>query len=236
MGERRSGGAETKMETIKLQAEKRTVVGKHVKTLRRQGLLPAVVYGAGIEATPIQLNARETAKVLDAISGSTLVELDLGKEKYQVLVRDVQREVIHREPLHVDFLKVAMDVLIRATVPVELVGEAPVVRDLAGVLVTGLTEVEVEALPADLPDRVTVDLEALEDFDSSINVSDLVFGKNVQLITDPEELIARAVHQRVEEEIEEEEVEELGLEEPEVVERGAREAEEAGEEKAGESE
>jgi large subunit ribosomal protein L25 len=214
-----------------LNAEERTLRGSHLKALRREGILPAVVYGAGIESTAIELDQHEASKILATVGGSTLVTLNIGKEKHRVLVREIQRDVIRLDILHVDFLKVAMDVKIRTMVPVELVGEAPVVYELGGLLVTGLSEIEVEALPSDLPERVTVDIGSLVSMDDSITVADLVFGEGVEVLTSPDELIASAVYQ-VEEEIEEEEVEEIFEEEgePEVIEKGKREEEEADEE------
>lgn len=211
-----------------LNAERRAVTGKKVKALRRQGLLPAVLYGTGIESIPIKLDLKEASKVISAAGGSTLVSLKVGKKTHQVLVRDIQRHVIHRYLQHVDFLKVAMDVAIRAEVPIEFVGEAPAVRDLGGVLVTDLVEIEVEALPTDLPDRITVDLELLAEINDTITVGDLSFGESVEVITNPDEVITRVIYQ-VEEEIEEEEELEEVIpteEEPEVIERGKLEEEE----------
>ena len=215
-------------ETV-LNANERTLRGSHVKALRREGILPAVVYGAGIESKAIELDQHEASKILSTVGGSTLVTLNIGKEKHQVLVREIQRDAIRLDILHVDFLKVAMDVKIRTMVPVELVGEAPAVQELGGLLVTGLSEVEVEALPSDLPEKVSVDVGALVGMDDNITVADLVFGENVEVLTSLDELIASVVYQ-VEEEIEEEEIEEIIEEEvePEVIEKGKREEEEEG--------
>ena len=215
------------MSELSLNAEQREVTGKKVKALRRQGILPAVLYGAGIESIPIKLDLKEASKVISAAGSSTLVMLKLGKKKHQVLVRDTQRQIIRRGLQHVDFLKVAMDVAIRAEVPVEFVGEAPAVSDLGGVLVTDLVEIEVEALPADLPDHITVDLELLAEINDTITVGDISFGEGVEVITNPDEVITRVIYQ-VEEEIEEEELEEVipTEEEPEVIERGKLEEEE----------
>ncbi len=214
-----------------LYAKERTLRGSHVKALRREGILPAVVYGAGIESTAIELDQHEASKILSTVGGSTLVTLNIGKEKHQVLVREIQRDVIRLDILHVDFLKVAMDVKIRTMVPVELVGGAPAVYELGGLLVTGLNEVEVEALPSDLPEKVTVDIGSLVSMDDNITVADLAFGESVEVLTSAEELIASVVYQ-VEEEIEEEEIEEIFEEEgePEVIEKGKREEEEEDEE------
>jgi large subunit ribosomal protein L25 len=143
-----------------------------------------------------------------------------------VLVREIQRDVIRRNVMHVDFLKVAMDVRITAEVPIELVGRAPAVDELGGVLVTGINSIEVEALPADLRDRVTVDLGSLVKIDDSISAGDLFLGEGVKLLTDPAELVARVIYQveEVLEEVVEPEVVPVAAE-PELVERGKREEE-----------
>jgi large subunit ribosomal protein L25 len=141
-----------------------------------------------------------------------LIELDFDDESHSVLVRGVQRDVIRGDYLHVDFLKVAMDETIRAQVPLELIGEPPAAEAAGVVLLTGVSEIEVEALPADLPDRITVNLEILENLDDSISVGDLFLGKGVTIVTDPEELVARPIYQEeeiIEELVEEEELEEL---------------------------
>jgi len=211
-----------------LNAERRAVTGKKVKALRRQGFLPAVLYGTGIESIPIKLDLKEASKVISAAGGSTVVSLKVGKKTHQVLVRDIQRHVIRRDLLHVDLLKVAMDIAIRTEVPLVFVGESPAVRDLGGLLVTELFEIEVESLPAFLPDRITIDLEPLAEINDTITVGDLSFGEGVEAITSPDEVITRVIYQ-VEEEIEEEEELEEVIsveEEPEVVERGKREEEE----------
>jgi large subunit ribosomal protein L25 len=217
------------MEEIKLEAKKRTVIGKKVKVLRREGLLPAIIYGTGIEPLAIQLDSREASKVLSLASGSTLINLKIGDENHTVILRDVQVDVIRRDIVHIDFLKVAMDTAITTEVPVRLVGEAPAVTELGGVLVTGLTVVEIEALPGDLPDRITVDIESLIEINSSIKVGDVFFGKGVTILTEPDELLVRIVPQAIEEEVVEEVEEEVLIDadaEPEVIEKGARDEDE----------
>lgn len=224
------------MEGMKLEVSKRTRIGKRTKALRREGVLPGVLYGAGMESAPIQMDGREAARLLDRASRSTLIELSLDGDPHTVLVRDIQRDVIRRDYLHVDFLNVAMDVRIRAEVPIELVGSAPAAKEAGVVLVTGVGEVEVEAFPADLMDRITVDLESLVEIDDTITVADLYLGENVEVLTDPDELVARVIYQ-AEEVIEEpelaEELEALPEElegEPEAGEaEGASESDEAGE-------
>jgi large subunit ribosomal protein L25 len=219
------------MEEIQLQAKKRTIIGKQVKTLRRAGLIPAIVYGGEGNPIPVELDARDTSKILTQTSASTLITLKVGRKNHTVLLRDIQYDVILREPIHVDFLEVAMDETIRTTVPIEFIGEAPGVKEQGGVLVTGLNELEIEALPSDLPDKVSVDLEVLKEIDDMIIVADLSFEKGVEVLTESDEVIAHIVYQEIEE-IEEEEVEELveAVMEPELVDRGREEDEEEGEE------
>jgi len=209
-----------------LHAKKRTVTRSKVKTLRNVGILPAVVYGAGIESTPIELDLRETSKVLAHVGASTLISLKLENANHQVLLRDVQRDYIRGDILHIDFLKVSMDVVIRTEVPLELIGVSPAVKELGGLLVSGLSEIEVEALPGNLPDRIEVDISSIESMDDVITVADLEIGEGIQVLTSEDEVLASVVYQE-EEEIEEEVEELVEVEmEPELVERGKREGDE----------
>jgi len=219
------------MDRLELKASLRQVRGKQVSALRRAGRLPAVLYGRGTEALSLELDAQEASRVLARVSASTLLDLHVGQEDHQVLVREIQRHAIRRTIEHVDFLKVAMDVAIRTSVPVELVGEAPAVKTLGGVLVTGVSEIEVEALPADLPGRITVDLTPLAEIDARITVADLFLGKGVKVLTDPAGVIARVIYQ-VEEKLEEVAPVTPTEVEPEVIGRGKKEEE--GEELAAE--
>ncbi|MEW6569288.1 MAG: 50S ribosomal protein L25 [Chloroflexota bacterium] len=218
------------MERMKIEARPRRVVGKQVNALRRQGRIPAVLYGRGISPQALELEARQASRVLFRVSGSTLVELMVNGDSHTVLVREIQRDPILTDIRHVDFLKVAMDVAIRTSVPLDIVGEAPAVKTYGGVLVTGLDEIEVEALPGDLPDRVTVDLESLAHVGESITVGDLFVGKNVKVLTPPDEVVVRVTAQAVEE------VEVVApaaeVAEPEVIERAKKEEEVEEEEEA----
>jgi large subunit ribosomal protein L25 len=212
------------MEEFVLNAQKRTVIGKQVKAIRRQGKLPGIIYGEHLEPTPIELDTRTAAKLLAQTSASRLITIKLDEADHKVLVRDIQYDVIFHTPIHVDFLKVEMDTAIRTFVPIDLVGEAPAVKEFNGVLTHGLTEIEVEALPMDLPEHIDVDLGALKNIDSVITVADIYVGKGVKLLTDPDEVIVQIVPQEVEELVEEEvEVVVETLAEPELVERRRKE-------------
>lgn len=209
-----------------IKAETRKVIGKQVKGLRREGRVPAVIYGAGLQPTPIELMAREAEKALARATGATLFDLELDGVTHKVLVREVQRHSIRRNVRHVDFLKVAMDQLIRAEVPLELTGEAPAVKTLGGVLVTSVQAIVVEALPADLPDRVLVSIEGLEKIDDKITVGNLELGKGVRILTSADDVVARVIYQ-VAEVVEEVKEVVAVVAEPEVIARKKDEDEEA---------
>ena len=186
------------MAVNQIKAEARAVIGKQVKALRRAGLVPAVIYGAGLQPIALELKSREAERALARATGATLFDLELGGETHKVLVREVQRHSIRRDLRHVDFLKVAMDKLIRAVVPIELSGEAPAVKTLGGVLVSGVQSIEVEALPADLPDRVTISIDVLAKIDDKVTVADLALGKGVRVLTSADDVVARVIYQAIE--------------------------------------
>lgn len=217
-------------EEVLINAEKRNVVGKQVKALRRQGILPGVIYGRHIEAFPIQMDAHNAALILDKLTASSLITIDVDGEKFNVLMRDRQRDVIFGDLLHVDFLVVSLTEKLRATVELKLVGEAPVADNPEVVVTQVLNAIEIEALPQDLPEVIEVDVSTLETVDDEITVADLDLGEDIAILTDPNETIVSVGYVAQEEVAEEEEAEELA--EPKVVERGKKEA--AGEEAEGE--
>jgi len=213
-----------------LQARPRTVTGKQVGALRRAGQLPGILYGRGTEPTAIEMEALAATRVLEQASASTLLDLELSGLTHKVLVRELQRHPLRRTVEHVDLMKVALDVAIRTTVPLELTGEATAVKTFGGVLVTGVSEIEVEALPQDLPSHITVDLEPLATMEARIIVGDLFLGKGVRVLTDPQAVVARVIYQ-VEEKLEEEVAPTIAVTpEPEIIGRGKKEEEEIGDE------
>jgi large subunit ribosomal protein L25 len=219
------------MERIELQAEPRNLTGRHVKGLRAQGYVPAILYGSQIEATPIQVESKALQKVVAKAGGNTLIALQVGKKKpILALAREIQRDVIRHNLLHVDFFQVVMTERITAEVPLVLLGEAPAVSEQGGILVHGLNTVEVQCLPADLPSSIEVDLSPLTEFNDLVTVADLQVPLSVTIISDPDSVISRIEAPRIVEEEEEEElIEEIDVSaEPELV--GKREAEEEEEE------
>lgn len=183
----------------KLSATKRTVLGKQVRQLRRDGQLPAVIYGPGAEPTAIQINAREAARELRFVQGAELVELALDGQVLNVLLQDLQRDSLRGHFLHADFYAVDMTRKLRARIPVRLVGTSFAVVSLSGVLVRGVTELEVESLPGDLVPHIEADLSVLKEIGEVIHVRDLVLPAAVTLLTDPDELIVRVTAARTEE-------------------------------------
>jgi large subunit ribosomal protein L25 len=224
------------MDEVVFEVSRREVSGKNVNKLRREGVLPAVVYGHGIETVPISLDYREASKTLDSISPSALVVLDIDGEKHYTLVRDKQRNPVRRTIIHVDFQAVSLTETVRADVNVNLVGEAPAIETYLGILVPSLEQLSIECLPTNLPDRFDVDISGLTEIGDSLLVGDLVAPDGVEILNDPEEVVVVIIAQAAEEEEEEEELElEEGLE-PEMVERGKREEEEDEQELAEEEE
>ena len=217
-------------EEVLINAQKRNVTGKQVKALRRQGLLPGVIYGRHIEAFPIQMDAHDASLILDKLTASSLITINVDGEKYNVLMRDRQRDVIFGDLLHVDFLVVSLTEKLRATIELKLVGEAPVADNPDVVVTQVLNAIEIEALPQDLPEVIEVDISTLETVDDEITVADLDLGEKITILTDPNEAIVSVGYVAQEEVAEEEEAEALA--EPKVVERGKKEA--AGEEAEGE--
>ncbi len=209
------------MEKIVLQAQRRTLE-RTAKALRREGYLPAVMYGAHFPSTPILLEAHSAGLKLAKVSSSTLVYIELDGETHAALVREKQRDYIKNRLLHVDFQVVSLTEKIRTRVGLHFEGVSPAVKDYNGVVVTSLDEIEVEALPQDLPERIVVDLSRLERIGDTIHVRDLQVGKGVEVLNDPDEVVV--VVSTTTEEVEAPAEGEMA--EPEVIERGKKEEEE----------
>ena len=188
-----------------LMAEPRTVHGKKVKRLRREGLVPGVVYGPVIDNTiSVSVERLGFEKFYMQHGHSTIFKLQWDGGEETVLIREVQVDPVRQDPLHIDFFAPNLRVKLRASVPVVLVNASP---DMAGILNTIYTEVEVEALPMDLPHQVEADISTLTEVGDHVRVGELMMPDGVELITDPEETIATVVAEAVEEEPEAEEVE-----------------------------
>ena len=197
-------GGENDMERIELKVEKRTLLGKKVKRLRRQGLIPAIIYGHETEPIPVQIEERELTRVLAQAGPNRLITLRLDGRPRLALAREIQRDVITDKLLHVDFYTVVMTEKLSAEVPLVLVGESPAVERREGVLQHGIDTVEVECLPGDLIHSIEVDLSELKELGQAIYVKDLKVPPSVEILTDGEEMVVKVVP--IVEEVEEEEV------------------------------
>jgi large subunit ribosomal protein L25 len=213
------------MEKVILKAEKRELTGKQVKVLRREGKLPAVIYGKGIESTPIVLDRKETTTKLGKVSSSTILTIDLAGKEQPTLVREIQKDFIKNEIIHIDFLAVSLKEKLRTAVSINLTGESPALKEYDAMVVPGIEHIEVECLPQDLPESITVDLSTLKEIGDAIYVKDLPAIANVEFLTNPEDLVV--VLSAVKEEAIVEEVVEgaEGAAEPEVIEHGKKEEE-----------
>ena len=178
-----------KMEKYILNAEKREVLGKKVKGLRREGKLPAVIYGQEIEPMSITLETKQVHKVLKVVGANTLISIKIGKEEFLTLVREIQREVIVRDLLHMDFQAVSLEETITTSLPVVMVGVAPAIEEFEALLIVGMDELQIEAKAKDLPDLISVDVSNIMEIGDNILVKDLVISGDVKILDDPDGVV-----------------------------------------------
>jgi large subunit ribosomal protein L25 len=222
------------MDKLILKASKRDAIGKKVKNLRREGFFPAIIYGKDMkEPLPVSLNLRETTKFMRGVGSSTVITLDVEGKEYPTLIRDRQYDVIRGDFLHMDFLLISMTEKVTTMVSITVEGESPAVSEFGAIVINGITEIEVEALPTDLPETLVVDISSLENIGDGLYVRDLILPDGVEGFADPDEMIvvisAPTMVEEEEEEALEEELEDMDVE-PEVIEKGKGEDEEGEEE------
>jgi len=211
------------MESTSLKAQTRTVITKGLNRLRRDGLLPGVLYGSNVDPVALQLPAHEAGQLLTRLQGTVLIDLEVDGQTHTTIVRELQRDVLRGHPVHVDFMAVDMEQVLTIMVPINLVGESPAVATGEYAVMTSLYELEVECLPKDIINIVEVSVEDLTDLGDTILVSDVVVPEGINILTDLEEAVARVAYAgiiEVEEEEEEEEGLELDAEDVEVIEKG----------------
>jgi len=184
---------------MELQVQKREKFGKALRVSRKEGLIPGEVYGHGFKNEHVAIKAKDFLKVFDEAGESTIVNLKLGREGWPVLIYDVKKDYLSGEVAHVDFYRVTMTEKIKAKVPLEFIGESLAIKDKLGILNKAMSEIEVEALPANLPHNFQVDLSSLVDLTSNIYVKDLSISKNVKVLVDLETVVATIVPMQKEE-------------------------------------
>ncbi|GJM42884.1 MAG: 50S ribosomal protein L25 [Ardenticatenaceae bacterium] len=209
-----------------IEAEPRAVIGKKVKTLRNQGIIPAVIYGMNAPVT-IQLKNKTLRRILRRAGTTNLIDISVEGNIKTVLARDIQQHVTRGDLIHVDFQEVDLKVKITAEANLILVGTSVMAADGLGSDVLSLSSVEIEALPDDLVAEIEVDASRMASVDEPLYVGDLVAPKGVTILADPETAIARFEYARLEEEEEEVEDEfEATADAVEIIEKGKGEEEE----------
>lgn len=180
-------------ESISLELEPRTVLGKKVKQLRRTGTIPVHLYGPGVESRPLQCENRQLLRALAQAGSTNPVTLSIKGESGESLAfaREIQWSPIRSQLLHLDFLAVSATERIAAQVPINLVGESPAARETGGSVAQALYTLEVEALPLEIPAEVVIDLSVLVDTNSAVRAGDLPLEGNVTMLTDPDAMVVR---------------------------------------------
>lgn len=196
------------MDKQSLKAEPREIKGRKVKKLREKGVLPANIYGKKIKSQAVKVDLLDFEKVFRKTGETGLVELTVKGKKRPVLIHNVQTDPMTDSFVHADFLQVDLKQKVVAQVPIDLSGEAPAEKQGLGTVVQHLDEIEVEALPADLPDKFDIDLATLSKVDDAIYVKDLPSDKKVEIKNDSEQMIVKVEALRKEEEAAPVEVEE----------------------------
>lgn len=189
-----------------IKAERREAVGKKVIKLRALGKIPAIMYGAGESGLLLEISGHDFKKVFKQAGESSLIELEIGPVRKNVLIHNVTFDPIKDTPTHVDFLQVRMDKIIKAKVELVFEGDSPALK-LGGILVKVHHELEIEALPADLPHQIKVDLSKLKNLEDKFTVADLSLPKGVRTHAGAEEVLALIESPRSEAELEAEKAE-----------------------------
>lgn len=191
-----------KLLPMDLSVTSREIVGKKVRALRRSGLVPAELYGHGLKNLHLSVAVKDMDKVFKAAGTTTVVTLILNTQKKSALIHDVSRDYLTGKIEHVDFYEVRMDEKITAKVSLEFSGEAPAVKAFGAAVNRSMSEIEVEALPQNLPHSLIVDLSVLDELNKSIYVRDIIVPKGVEVMVDPETAVATATPQAEEEVVE----------------------------------
>lgn len=187
-----------------IYAKPRSAIGKRLNPLRREGVLPAVLYGPGLESIPLAVAKRDFEKALADAGETSLITVKVeGGKAYNVLIHDIAKDPLTLEPIHADFYAVRMDKPIEAKIPLAFAGSSPAVEHEGGILVKVLHELEVRALPKDLPHEISVDTSRLVKIGDKIHAGDIALPAGVVSPASADEVIALVEPPRSEAEIEE---------------------------------
>ena len=187
----------------KLLVEKRKLSGSKVKLLRKQAILPANIYGRKVKSLAVQVDLKAFLPILKETGETGLVELKVkGEDKIRpVLIHNVQYHAVNDQPLHADFYQVNLKEKVTTKIPVELIGESPAVKNKIGILIQPLNEIEVEALPTDLPEKIEVDISSLAEINDAVLLKDVKLGMGVKVLSDLNQILVKIDPPAKEEEV-----------------------------------
>ena len=193
------------MEELTLQVTKRDSFGKKTRFLRRQGITPVHLFGHNLESLSLQCDTAELKHIIAQTGTTRLLSLniDADKQPRSVFIREIQKDTISGQLLHIDFYQVRKDEKIKADIPIVLVGEAPALKEKGRTLTHGVTSLSIECLPDKLPPQIEVDLSPLEEKEQAIYVRDITLSPDITLFTDPDQMLVKVSEVRVEEVVEE---------------------------------
>lgn len=187
------------MDTVALEVQKRDTSKTTADEVRAEGMIPGECYGAGKENVSIKVDYQTFRKLYNTAGESTVVDLTIEGEMHKALVHTISLDSLHGRITHVDFKFIDMNKPVDANIPLVFVGEAPAVKEMAGVLTKNMTEIAVRCLPADLPHEIEIDISSLVDFHSAIHVSDVTPPQGVEFMEEDERTIASVAAPREEE-------------------------------------
>jgi large subunit ribosomal protein L25 len=173
-----------------LQVAPRTVLGKKVRALRREGMIPANIYGHNVSSVAVQVSSEDLRHLMRGHGRTEIVYVQLDGEERPTFIKDVQRNPVTDQVLHVDFLQISLLNKVKIEVPIHLHGLPPAVDNLGGILIHHLNSVIVEALPTNIPSSIDVDVTGLAEIGDSIHVADLVTPEDIEVLQDPESVVA----------------------------------------------
>ena len=201
------------MGNIKLKASNRTVFGKSVSSLRRQGITPIHVFGNGIKSLSLQCESNELKRIISREGATRLIDIEIEKEKKprSVFIREIQRDTLNGQLLHVDFYQVNKKEKMNAEIPIVFTGDSPAIRSKINMIEHLLTHLEIEAFPEKMPPQIEVDISCLNEAGDAIYVKDIVFDNDISTTADPEHIVVKVsrIKVAVEKEVSETRAEEI---------------------------
>ncbi len=181
------------MTNLNLKAIKRDILGKKTRFLRRQGITPAHIFGHDIKSLALQCDTAELQRIIVQGGTTRLVDINIEAEKKprSVFIREIQKDKLSGQLLHVDFYQINKTEKMTADIPIVLVGEAPAVKLKENMIEQLLTQLGVSCLPDKIPPRIDIDISTLEEAGQAIHVSDIVLDPEISITTDPDQLVVK---------------------------------------------